>query len=366
MLPPLNGFVSEWLTFQALLQNLPVARPALNLVFALALAGLALTAGLAAACFVKAFGHQLPGPAAQRGGGPGPRGAGGHARGHGRPRGGLRRARAWAPPLVVPVLAAVAESFARRAACPRRLGTTVRVSGDFARVSTLAVAIALALAAAGARWSPSGSPAPRPGRRLARRGAAAACSRPRAWSTRRPPSRTLQASVRLLLPAAQAARHRRPSRVALLRAAHRLREFRRAPSSTTGCTPRDRRPCRAVSAVGAASSRGAPTSTSPTSSPPSSLLLVLRVIARRSRALAPAPRRGGRGAARSGRRSCARCKARLVGRRGPRARGSPTAISRSSSARRPWSRRRPRGSSASTPYLLAATMLVAAAGRCRS
>jgi hydrogenase-4 component B len=55
-LPPLNGFVSEWLTFQALLQNLHVARPELNLVFALAIAGLALTAGLAAACFVKAFG----------------------------------------------------------------------------------------------------------------------------------------------------------------------------------------------------------------------------------------------------------------------------------------------------------------------
>ncbi len=32
-LPPLNGFVSEWLTFQALLQNLaPRASPALNLV----------------------------------------------------------------------------------------------------------------------------------------------------------------------------------------------------------------------------------------------------------------------------------------------------------------------------------------------
>ena len=55
-LPPLNGFVSEWLTFQALLQNVAMAQPASNLVFALAIAGLALAAGLAVACFVKAFG----------------------------------------------------------------------------------------------------------------------------------------------------------------------------------------------------------------------------------------------------------------------------------------------------------------------
>jgi hydrogenase-4 component B len=55
-LPPLNGFVSEWLTFQALLQNLSIQRAEVNLVFALGLAGLALTAGLAVACFVRAYG----------------------------------------------------------------------------------------------------------------------------------------------------------------------------------------------------------------------------------------------------------------------------------------------------------------------
>jgi hydrogenase-4 component B len=55
-LPPLNGFVSEWLTFQALLQNVRVQEPFANLAFVLALAALALTAGLGAACFVKAFG----------------------------------------------------------------------------------------------------------------------------------------------------------------------------------------------------------------------------------------------------------------------------------------------------------------------
>ena len=55
-LPPLNGFVSEWLTFQALIQSVRLAQPGVNLMFAVGIAGLALTAGLAAACFVKAFG----------------------------------------------------------------------------------------------------------------------------------------------------------------------------------------------------------------------------------------------------------------------------------------------------------------------
>src|SRR5262249_53948030 len=41
--PPLNGFASEWLTFQALLQSARVPDPGLNLVFVLGLAGLALT-----------------------------------------------------------------------------------------------------------------------------------------------------------------------------------------------------------------------------------------------------------------------------------------------------------------------------------
>jgi len=55
-LPPLNGFVSEWLTFQALLQNVRLPVPGLNLVFTVAIAALALTGGLAVACFVKAYG----------------------------------------------------------------------------------------------------------------------------------------------------------------------------------------------------------------------------------------------------------------------------------------------------------------------
>jgi hydrogenase-4 component B len=55
-MPPFNGFISEWLTFQALLLSFRVPSQIFNLVFALCIAALALTAGLAAACFVRAFG----------------------------------------------------------------------------------------------------------------------------------------------------------------------------------------------------------------------------------------------------------------------------------------------------------------------
>jgi hydrogenase-4 component B len=55
-LPPFNGFISEWLTFQALLLSFQISAHAVNLIFAVAVAALALTSGLAAACFVKAFG----------------------------------------------------------------------------------------------------------------------------------------------------------------------------------------------------------------------------------------------------------------------------------------------------------------------
>ena len=54
-LPPLNGFVSEWLTFQSLLA-LSAAGPGLALGAVAAVGLLALTGGLAAFCFVKAFG----------------------------------------------------------------------------------------------------------------------------------------------------------------------------------------------------------------------------------------------------------------------------------------------------------------------
>lgn len=55
-LPPFNGFVSEWLTFQAFLLSPSLPSPLLNLLIPMGAALLALTGALAAACFVKAFG----------------------------------------------------------------------------------------------------------------------------------------------------------------------------------------------------------------------------------------------------------------------------------------------------------------------
>lgn len=78
-LPPFNGFVSEWLTFQTFLLTPSLHSPFLNLVIPMGAAILALSAALAAACFVKAYGvtflghwrgHQPPStpPFSKRGG----------------------------------------------------------------------------------------------------------------------------------------------------------------------------------------------------------------------------------------------------------------------------------------------------------
>ena len=55
-LPPLNGFVSEWLTFQAILLSPQLPSWGLKLLVPAVGALLALSAALAAACFVKAYG----------------------------------------------------------------------------------------------------------------------------------------------------------------------------------------------------------------------------------------------------------------------------------------------------------------------
>ncbi len=69
-LPPLNGFVSEWLTFQAILLSPQLPSWGLKLLVPAVGALLALSAALAAACFVKAFGVTFLGrartPAAMR------------------------------------------------------------------------------------------------------------------------------------------------------------------------------------------------------------------------------------------------------------------------------------------------------------
>lgn len=55
-LPPFNGFVSEWLTFQAQLLSINLSDNITKMLILFSGAGLALTSALAAACFVKAFG----------------------------------------------------------------------------------------------------------------------------------------------------------------------------------------------------------------------------------------------------------------------------------------------------------------------
>jgi len=55
-LPPLNGFVSEWLTLQAFFLGAFKVSGGSKLFLGVCAAMLALTGGLAAACFVKAFG----------------------------------------------------------------------------------------------------------------------------------------------------------------------------------------------------------------------------------------------------------------------------------------------------------------------
>jgi hydrogenase-4 component B len=55
-LPPLNGFVSEWLLFQSFLPGVTSARSSVSALLTLGVGALALAGGLAAATFTKAFG----------------------------------------------------------------------------------------------------------------------------------------------------------------------------------------------------------------------------------------------------------------------------------------------------------------------
>jgi hydrogenase-4 component B len=65
-LPPLNGFVSEWLTFQAVLVSPATAQWGLRLTIPAVGALLALAAALAGACFIRAFGFVFLGRARSR------------------------------------------------------------------------------------------------------------------------------------------------------------------------------------------------------------------------------------------------------------------------------------------------------------
>jgi hydrogenase-4 component B len=65
-LPPFNGFVSEWLTFQAALQAWQLESGVLRSIVPIAAAILALTGALSAACFVRVYGVGFLGQARSR------------------------------------------------------------------------------------------------------------------------------------------------------------------------------------------------------------------------------------------------------------------------------------------------------------
>lgn len=60
-LPPLNGFVSEWLIYQGLFNSILSANVVVMIVCTVALVALALTGALAVTCFVKAYGVSFAG-----------------------------------------------------------------------------------------------------------------------------------------------------------------------------------------------------------------------------------------------------------------------------------------------------------------
>ena len=62
-IPPLNGFVSEWFTYQSMLSAALAGGPLVRIVFAFAVVSLALTGALTVVCFVKAFGISFLGAA---------------------------------------------------------------------------------------------------------------------------------------------------------------------------------------------------------------------------------------------------------------------------------------------------------------
>ncbi|HEU4366835.1 MAG TPA: hydrogenase 4 subunit B [Methylomirabilota bacterium] len=149
-LPPLNGFVSEWLLFQSLLPGIGSAAPLVAPLMTLAVGILALTGGLAAAAFVKAFGITflaIPrSPAAE------------HA--HEAPLsmriglGILAVACAGLGLAAVPILSALGTVLAGRAglpAVPAKLGGGLSLStpGAFAQMSPILVALGLVVVTAG-------------------------------------------------------------------------------------------------------------------------------------------------------------------------------------------------------------------------
>ena len=149
-LPPLNGFVSEWLLFQSLLPGIGSPVPLVAPLMTLAVGVLALTGGLAAAAFVKAFGitflaiprspaalHAHEAPLSMR------IGMGILAV--------LCAGFGLAAVLILPALAAALAAPARipAPALPLGSGLALFMPGGFARMSPILVAVGLALSIGG-------------------------------------------------------------------------------------------------------------------------------------------------------------------------------------------------------------------------
>jgi hydrogenase-4 component B len=148
-LPPLNGFVSEWLLFQSLLPGIGSSAPLVAPLMTLAVGILALTGGLAAAGFVKAFGitflaiprsaaaeHAREAPLSMRVG-----------------MGILAVACAGFGLAAVPVMSALGSVLAGRAGLaattPRLGGLSLSVPGAVGQMSPTLVAMGLVVATAG-------------------------------------------------------------------------------------------------------------------------------------------------------------------------------------------------------------------------
>ncbi len=173
-MPPLNGFVSEWLLFQSLLPGIGSSAPLVAPLMTLAVGVLALTGGLAAAGFVKAFGITflaIPrSPAAERAREAPPSMRVG--------MGLLAVACAALGLLAVPVLALVAGALTGHAGLPSTApafgaGVSLTTPGGFGQMAPALVALGVAVVAAGV-WL--GVRLLRPGRRL-RRGETWGCGR---------------------------------------------------------------------------------------------------------------------------------------------------------------------------------------------
>ena len=218
-LPPLNGFASEWLTFQGLL--VARRRPARSSRSSgspatCAVGALALTAALAVACFVKATGMTFL--ALPRSDGA----AGAHevgpadARGDGRPRRRLRRR--WASRPGRSARPSRASLAALRAAAPDPVAAAARRAADASgRYDPALLALALLLVAVAVAGRSVAAPAP--GRRAARRpGRAASLPEPAFEYTATSFSKPLRLFFEPVLRperelARRAARRARPSRV---------------------------------------------------------------------------------------------------------------------------------------------------------